>query len=278
MFTHSRIPGRLSLGIPRPLNKTVPTFSQYAVRRISITPTTWLEAWWIPVSQHRSRGTVLLFPGNGSSKGSQLLPPAQFFHALGYDTLLVDFQGVGGSSGNHRTLGIRESHDVTTAFHYDQRSQLQRPIVLYGISMGTAAILKAIAQQNVKPDAIILELPYARLLSAVRSRFRISKIPLLGVPELLVFWGGLENGFNGFTHNPVEFARSVNCPTLVLQGEQDPWTQMSEIQSLVKNIRGPKKLTVFPKTGHQLLVTVDKSRWQESVESFFKMEGEATQF
>ena len=272
IFTHSQIPGQLSLGIPRPLNRKVPTFSHYETQRLSITPKSWLETWWIPAAQGRSRGTVLLFPGNGGSKGSQLLSPAQSFHALGYDTLLVDFQGVGGSSGNSRTLGIQEAHDVATAFRYAQRSRLRRPLVLYGVSMGTAAILRAIAQEKVRPDAIILELPYARLLSAIRSRFKVFSLPLLGIPELLLFWGGLENGFNGFMHNPVEFARAVNCPALILQGEQDQWTRRTEIESLVKNLRGPKKLVLFPKAGHQLLVTVNKNRWQESVNSFLQLE------
>ncbi len=33
-------------------------------------------------------------------------------------------------------------------------------------------------------------------------------------------------------------------------------------------INSPKKMVVFPEAGHQLLVTVDKEMWQESVRDF----------
>lgn len=89
---------------------------------------------------------------------------------MDYDTLVVDFRGVGGLIGNTTTFGVREAKDVALAVSYAQRLNLKRPFVLYGVSMGSAAILNAVAQEKVPPDAIILELPFARLLDAVRSR------------------------------------------------------------------------------------------------------------
>jgi alpha-beta hydrolase superfamily lysophospholipase len=117
---------------------------------------------------------------------------------LNYDTLLVDFRGLGGSSGNTTTLGVRETEDVALSMRYAQRSKFKRPFVLYGVSMGSAAILKAVAQREVNPDAIILELPFDRLIDAVKSRLKAFKIPTFPMVELLVFWGGFQYGFNGF--------------------------------------------------------------------------------
>jgi uncharacterized protein len=269
-MTHYRVPGQIGLGSPKPVNSKVPTDLglQYTSQKIPIRNRAWLETWWVPIQQAESNGTVLLFPGSGGTKSSQLLAPAKAFNALNYDTLLVDFQGVGGSSGNSKTLGMKEAKDVATVFNYAKNLKLKRPIVLYGVSMGSAAILRAIAVDHVQPDAVILELPFVRLVDAVKSRFRVFKVPDFGLAKLLVFWGSLQHGVNGFDHNPITFAQRVNCPALVFQGQQDQWTTVAEVESLVHNLRGPKALVVFPKAGHQLLVTMDKNRWTQSVESF----------
>jgi uncharacterized protein len=137
--------------------------------------------------------------------------------------------------------------------------------------MGTAAILKAIAAKNVHTDGIILELSFARLLDALRSRLRAVSIPTFPLAELTVFWGGIQHGFNGFAHNPVDNAKLVECPTLILHGKLDKWTTGAEIEQIFKNLRGTKQLSIFPNAGHALLVTVDRHRWTQDLQKFLKM-------
>ncbi len=271
-LTHFSSPGHLGLGIPRPTSSKLPSDIglAYVSQRVSINQNEWLDTWFISAQRPVSSGTVLLFPGNGGSKAKQLLAPTEVFHHLGYDTFLIDFRGVGGSSGNTTTLGVREAKDVALALSYAQRSNFQRPFILYGVSMGSAAILKAIAHETVNPDAVILELPFARLLDAVRSRLRAIRVPTFPIAEMLVFWGSIQHKFNGFTHNPVTYAKQVQCPALLLHGRLDKWTTITEIKQIFQNLNGSKELTIFPNTGHSLLVTVDKEHWQRSVAQFLK--------
>ncbi len=271
-LTHYNFLGHIGLGLSRPTNSRLPTDMglTYVTRRIPINRTEWLETWLIPAQSSLSQGTLLLFPGNGGSKGKQLLAPTKVFHNLHYDSLLVDFRGVGGSSGNTTTLGVREAEDVALAVNYAEKLNLKHPIVLYGVSMGSAAILRAIAQGKIHPDAIILELPFARLLDAVKSRLKFVKIPTFPTAELLVFWGSIQHRFNGFAHNPVNYAKQVSCPTLVFQGKDDKWTNIPEIKQLTQNIPSDKQLVIFPTAGHELLVTIDSKLWQQSVDNFLK--------
>jgi uncharacterized protein len=272
MLTHFISPGQFGLGLSRPTSTKVPIDLglKYITQRIPIDRTEWLETWLIPVQNSASKGTIILFPGNKNSKARQLLAPAQVFHELGYDTLLVDFRGVGGSSGNTNTIGIREAQDVALSMNYAQKSQLKRPLILYGISMGSAAILKAVAQEKVTPDAIILEEPFARLVDAVGSRVSAISIPSFPLAELIVFWGGFQHGFNGFAHNPVDYASQVKCPTLILQGELDQWTTKAEIDRIFDNLHVSKQLSIFPTARHDLLVTVDRERWKQDMKRFLK--------
>ncbi|MBL1174793.1 MAG: alpha/beta fold hydrolase [Pantanalinema sp. GBBB05] len=271
-LTHFSAPGHIGLGLPRPTNSRRPSDVglEYVTQRISINQNEWLETWFIPAQRSVSSGTVLLFPGNGGSKAKQLLAPTAVFHRLGYDALLIDFRGVGGSSGNTTTLGVREAKDVALTMNYAQRSSFQRPLILYGVSMGSAAILKAVAHEKVNPDAVILELPFARLLDAVRSRLRAIRLPTFPIAEMLVFWGGIQHRFNGFMHNPVTYAKQVQCPALLLHGKRDQWTTVAEINQIFQNLPGSKELAIFPNTGHSLLVTVDQEHWQQRVDQFLQ--------
>jgi uncharacterized protein len=242
----------------------------YSSQRLSVNDNEWVETWLVPASGAEAKGTVLLFPGKDSSKANQLLAPAQVFHELHYNSLLVDFRGVGGSSGNTTTLGVRESEDVALVLKEADRLRLQRPFVLYGISMGSAAILTSIAKEDVKPDGIILELPFARSIDALRSRVRAFRIPSFPLAELIIFWGGVQHGFNAFAHNPVTYAAQVQCPTLIMHGSLDQWTTIDEIKEISQNLRGSKELVLFPNTGHTLLVTVDQKLWKDSVNKFLQ--------
>jgi uncharacterized protein len=272
VLTHFRLPGQFTLGLPKPTSTKLPIDLglEYTTQRIPINQIEWLETWFIPVKHSVSKGTIILFPGSGGSKARQLLAPAKVFHELGYDTLLVDFRGVGGSSGNTNTIGIREAQDVALSMSYAQQLNHKHPLILYGISMGSAAILKAVSEEKVNPDAIILEEPFAKLVHAVGSRVSKNHIPSFPLAELIVFWGGIQHGFNGFDHNPVDYARQVKCPTLILQGELDQWTNRAEIDRIFDNLRGYKQLSIFPGTGHNLLVTVNREHWKGDMEKFLE--------
>ncbi len=269
-LTHHKSPGQIGLGVPRPVNSKSPSDVglNYDTQRIPVHQTEWLESWWIPAPSSNPKGTVLLFPGSGGSMGRQLLAPAKAFHNLNYDALMIDFRGVGRSSGHTKTLGYREGQDVAAALQYVRLRHRKTPIVLYGVSMGSAAILSAIALEKIKPDGIILELPYNRLSDAVKIRFRELKVPEFPLAGLMVFWGGLQHGFNGFALNPIDYAKQVRCPALVLQGEKDRWIKVADIKALVQNLKGPKQLIVFPTAGHHVLVTKDKERWYRHTETF----------
>ncbi|MEQ8758040.1 MAG: hypothetical protein RID09_31595 [Coleofasciculus sp. G1-WW12-02] len=44
----------------------------------------------------------------------------------------------------------------------------------------------------------------------------------------------------------------------------------TEIEQILQNVQGAKQLVLFPIAGHNLLVTVDKKRWAQSVEQFLR--------
>jgi pimeloyl-ACP methyl ester carboxylesterase len=116
--------------------------------------------------------------------------------------------------------------------------------------MGAAVVLRAVHACGVQPDAIIAEAVFDRMLSMVRNRFRIMGVPSFPGAELLVFWGGRQAGFNGFSLNPVDYAASVRCPILFLHGAADPRARIEEARSVFATVPGWKRFKEFPGIGH----------------------------
>jgi alpha-beta hydrolase superfamily lysophospholipase len=223
------------------------------------------EAWLIPSAA--SGGLCIEFHGYEASKSS-LLEAARAFHDLRYDVLAVDFRGYGGSRGNETTIGYREADDVAAAVKFASELRPAEPVILYGQSMGGAAILRAVAQLNVHPAAIIIESTFDRLLRAVDNRFNAMGIPAFPLANLLVFWGGLEQGHNGFRHNPADYAMNVHCPVLLFQGGRDPRVTNSQAQNLFAHLAGPKQMDLFDSAGHCGFLANDRERWNFVVKTF----------
>jgi pimeloyl-ACP methyl ester carboxylesterase len=257
------------VNVPRPWNSRTPAALDlpFETHRFSSGNGSTLEAWYVPGNDERL--IVVLFHGYAASK-STILNAARVFHELGYGNLLVDFYGSGGSSGHETTLGVEEARDVAAAVDYVRQAWPDRKVILYGISMGGAAVLRAVAAEKVNADAIILEATFDTLLNTGKSRFRALGLPGSPFTELLLFWGSLQRGFNFFSHNPVDYARFVNCPTLILHGEKDQRATPEQARNLERSFGGKARLIVYPDVPHMAIVNARPSEWTRDIAVFLK--------
>jgi alpha-beta hydrolase superfamily lysophospholipase len=224
-----------------------------------------LETWCIPA---RGNGPlVLLFPGYGGSKDT-LLGAAVEFNQLGCETWLVDFSGIGGSDGRTTTIGWREAGDVIAATQVARAAAPNRPLVLYGTSMGSAAILRAAHLGTAHPDAIIIECPFDRLVSTIGRRCEMVGVPRIPFAAGVAFWAGVQHGFNVFKHNPEAFARDVRCPTLLMQGGKDQYVSTDCAQRINAALGKYGTLQVIPEAGHAYLPLRATIPWRQSVKGF----------
>lgn len=257
------------VNIPRPRNLSTPAKYNldFQVQRFTSRNGSTMEAWYVPGKE--ALPLVLLFHGYAVSKSS-LLTTARVFHELGYGALLVDFYSSGGSSGSGTTIGVKEADDVTATVDYARRTWKDRKIILYGISMGGAALLRAIAVNGVKPDAVIVEATFDTLLNTGRNRFRTMGLSAWPFAELLLFWGSVQNGFNFFSHNPVDYARSVNCPALILHGEKDARVTLEEARTIAAAMGTKARFVAFSGVRHMPIVDARPEQWQREVEKFLQ--------
>ena len=225
-----------------------------------------LDAWYVAVPN--AKGSVALFHGHGGKK-TGVLKEAVSFQQLGYNTLLVDFRAHGNSEGNTCTIGYKEGEDVKLGYEYLQKTG-EKNIVLWGISLGAAAVTNAMDKYSISPSKIILEMPFASLPEAVSGRVRIMGLPAEPVSTLLTFWGGVEHGFWAFKMKPFEYVKKIKCPVLLQWGKNDPRVTEKETNQIFENITAKKKLVVYENSGHESLCTNEHDKWMTEVSALLQ--------
>ena len=242
---------------------TVPD-SAYVHVKLKTKDSLMLDGWFIPVPN--AKGTIALFHGNGSEKSANL-SQSNSFNELGYSTLLIDFRAHGKSEGNTCSIGYREAEDVKLAYDF-LTNRGEKNIILYGISMGAATITKAIADYDLSPAKIILEMPFASLSEAAEGKMKMAGIFAKPLGGLLTFWGGAINGFWAFNMKPAAFVEKIKCPVLLQWGRKDKGVTEREINEIFKNISSPKKLVIYKNSGHENICENEPDKWDENVEDF----------
>lgn len=246
---------------PRPINRKLPV-QKYET--IKLKSNKIIECWFI--KSDSSKGTIIICHGYGGQKSS-MLDKSDEFLKLGYNTLIVDFMGSGGSDGNQTTIGFKEAEQVKTCFEYLQ-SIGEEKIYMFGTSLGAVAIMKSINDYNLNPKGIIIECPFGSMYETTCARFTAMKVPSFPMAGLLVFWGGVQNNFWAFNHRPIEYAKGINCPTLLLYGEKDEKVGKSEIDRIYANLKGNKILKTYPLAGHENYLNKYSNEWLLDIQTF----------
>lgn len=255
------------VSLPRPQTKTSPSALGPGAKSLTLDSTHGIKlgAWYCPGPPQNP--LVILFHSYGGEK-SGTLPEARAFLELGLSVLLIDFRGSGDSSESYTTIGFDEGEDVVAALRYARERLPQPKVILYGESMGAAAILRAVHNCGAKPDAIILEAVFDDLLNTVRHRFELMGMPSFPGAELLVFWGGRQAGFDGFAHSPVRYAADVRCPILFLHGAADPRARPEEARRVFTAVPWSKTFKEFPGLGHEAAVVRSPDDWKKTARQF----------
>ena len=126
-----------------------------------------LSGWWVPKAGS-SRAVVLVHGWGGNKSNEQVLATAQIYARAGYNVLMLDLRAHGGSEGDRRTLGYRETRDVRGALDWlTEKGFDPRDTVLHGWSMGAATVVRSAPGTGVA--AVVEEAGYADLPPLLRQ-------------------------------------------------------------------------------------------------------------
>jgi pimeloyl-ACP methyl ester carboxylesterase len=236
-----------------------------------------LRAFLVPASGTSRHLSAVLVHGLFRG-GLEIDPVGAMFHELGADVLLLELRNHGESGRAPGTFGLTESSDVIAGARYlrARPGHEKDAIVLFGVSLGTAAV--ALAAPKVDGlAALVIDAPLTELRG---SAHRFLSAPAqgkaqgkrrLGLPEpfgtLVITAGALWSGFDIDAVRPIDALRRLpaSLPALVVGGGDDERSPPEVVREAYEAIPAPaslKTLWIRDGSGHGEVWTDDPAGYR----------------
>lgn len=210
-----------------------------------------------------ARGTIVLLHGHGGRKEDHL-PICERFCAAGFRCLVLDLPGHGDHPDNRASFGFREADlvvevldDCATRFGF-----APGPVSLFGVSQGGAIALRCAARHGERFNAVVSVASFAGLDEMIATAARRLHPGLRPVAPLssravgLAAW--LRGGFHPASIRPLDEARHIRIPALIVHGRIDRMIPPSDAQRIHEALREPRTpLRWVEDAGHQSVLGKD---------------------
>jgi fermentation-respiration switch protein FrsA (DUF1100 family) len=225
-----------------------------------------LKGWYLPATPpagEKPRGTIIY--GHGLNRTRvEMLPDAVFAHGLGYNGLLFDLRHQGESGGAISTVGYQERLDVEAAvrFALDQE-KAERPMILWGVSMGAAAALLA-AADSPEVGAVISDSTFLSFSDTVRHHYYLFRgfarrrwwwfppLPAFPITDEVIHWAAWRGHFSPADFDIEKAMTRINPRPILFVGVQgDQRMPPSIAQQLFEESTSPQKqIVILPGNRH----------------------------
>ena len=242
-----RVPARLETGTPDALGLPFREVDLPTRRKRR------LFAWWVPTQPGAT--TVIILHGWGAN-AEDMLPLAVPFHGAGCNVLLLDARGHGRSDRDTFASLPRFAEDVGAAMDWvrEKADDQGDGMVLVGHSVGAGAVLlEASRRQDVA--AVISISAFGHPEWMMRRYLQRSHLPrpLHGLVQTYVQWL-IGHRFKDIA--PLSTIRRVDCPVLLVHGEEDATVPIDDAEHLVA-VSGAELLRIAG-AGHDSVEKVEE--------------------
>ena len=219
-----------------------------------------LNGWFFASQTKPELASMIFFHGNGGNIAN-VGWLAQRFASHGFNVLIFDYRGYGGSDGvAANEADLYADGDAAVDFVMHKKGIRSEQIVLYGHSLGTTVVADVASRRTF--GAVVLE-------SGFSSASSVATSALPWLPGFLHFLG----------KNRFESARKLNrvkVPILIAHGDPDRTIPTSEARLLYAAANEPKKLLIIPGAGHVVFGSAGEP-YLNQVEQFIRASIKAPQ-
>lgn len=214
-----------------------------------------LHGWLIPAAneaaaQDPGKRPFLLFNHGNAGNIAGRLENLVRLHRLGLEVMIYDYRGYGKSPGR---IGLTAFEtDVLAALDFARERAGQRPLVIFGRSLGGAAATLQAATHT--PAGLILEATFTCLSDMARLLF-----PVPGLKKILA--GRLDSATR---------IKSVRCPIMVLHGDADDVVPFRLGRELFQAAPEPKQFVTLPGASHKNTYLIDSETYFSRLGTFVK--------
>lgn len=175
------------------------------------------------------RGLIFFLHGNGGNLNTWTTNVG-YYQQINYDLFIFDYRGYGKSTGQIQSEA-QLHEDVRTVWDEIAPLYPDKPIVLYGRSLGTALATKLATSVN--PDLLILVSPFSSMIAMARRQY-----PFL--PDWLL----------RYQFRTDEHIADVQTPIVFVHGDQDTFIPLEHSITLKERTRAIARMLVIEGAGH----------------------------
>ena len=142
---------------------------------------------------------------------------------------------------------------MVTAVRYLRQRFPDRPVVLVGDSLGSAAAIFAAKELDGEVAGYFLEAPYRDLHTALWDRVNVVPPPLNWIAyQGMTLWGGLLLPENPDVISPIDHVADIPSaiPVTFVAGRGDMMCKLEEVEAQYRKIEGHARLVVIDSAAH----------------------------
>ncbi len=195
---------------------------------------------------------------------------AEQIYNMGYNIIMPDMRGCGESEGSAIGMGWLDRIDILRWLDYIIAIDEKSEILLYGVSMGGAAVMMVTGEelpQNVK--CAIEDCGY----SSVKEEFDIQIEEFFGLPAFPIITSSdivclFRAGYTFEQASSVEQVKKSKTPTLFIHGSEDEFVPFSMLDKVYNAAACPKEKLVVEGAGHVGSSGTDPELYWGTVKNF----------
>ena len=221
------------------------------------------------IRREQAAGTVVFCHGYRHTHQS-MMQMTKYFPE--YNLLFFDFRSYGKSEGTYTSVGHHEYRDVIAATQFAKQRGLAGPLILFGASMGAAAIIKAVRRHPEIADILFLDAPYANFNEVLAHSFAhfvgLPHYPFM--PTILALFT-MMMGREVATMHPEDDIAHIDKPLLIMHSAGDFVTlpeHSVRLYNKVGTINKRSRLWVGPSAEHCQMYRLYPDLYKHKIRKF----------
>lgn len=238
-----------------------------------------VAAYYVPAE--KAKGSVIFLSGIHNPSVTAFFGHAKWFREMGYDSYLLEMRAHGESEGKLISLGYKETMDVDAVVSRIMGDSImaEKPIVVFGISMGGAVAINAIGN-NPDIDGVVSLSAY----SSFEDNFADTML-LMGAPKAYVklqkpfvkLYTNFKYGWKSSHLSPkIQLGNLGLRPALLIHSTGDDQVPIDNLHRLLAN--APSQVSYWKKEGNHHMILEDEAflkpwtdeEYIKQISSFFK--------